>query len=505
MIDPSFGSPDFTSPAHPFRFWINDNNDSGNTGGNDIPGYPATMKQTPNGLSGHINGTRDLIDFFPVYIDIQNLLQAAQTNMLYTNLQFVLSQADGALNVATTTNVLPDNPLAYLTDTNVAFSLASKTVTQIPPSGILIGSGLLANIRNFNEAVLLVEASTNTSAPLVLDVFQSNNIIAEAQLYLNITGVEQMFRHKNLTATVAGTTNGPTDRLNDADVPNEPDTVGNNNFIFVHGYNTNPNEARGAESAMFKRMFWSGSHAKFYGVTWDGYSSQYHLLGLKYVTPNYHTNVVNAFITAPYLASFINSLNGTNTLAAHSLGNMVALSAISDWGANVQNYFMIDAAVPIEAIDSSTPVNTNMVPSAWLNYDSHLWASYWYSLWPSGDNRNLLAWDGRLANFNGANVYNFYSSGEDVLRTWTGGTASLPTSFFGIVFNQIKASLQGKPGYYVWAWQELMKGQMSWTLNNSMLSSDHGGWRFNELRLQFLDGCAGRRLAASGVANQCIF
>lgn len=141
--------------------------------------------------------------------------------------------------------------------------------------------------------------------------------------------------------------------------------VGAADYITKPFDNTNPNEARGAQAALFKKLFWSGSQAKFYGVTWDGYSSQHNLFGIHTVTPNYHTNVVNALITAPQLATFINGLSGTNTMAAHSLGNMVALSALSDWSANVQNYFMIDAAVAIEAVDGSVGVNTNMVPPVW--------------------------------------------------------------------------------------------------------------------------------------------
>lgn len=476
VIDTRFGSPDFTSPAHPFHFWINDNNDSDDTKGNDIPGYPATMKQTPNGMSGHVNGVRDLIDFFPVYIDIQSLLQVMQTNSQYAGLQFRLSQADNVLNAVVATNITPDNPLAYLTDANIAFSLANATVTHIPATGIFLGTNLLARIRDYNESVLLFEATNTASSPLVLDVLQGTNVIAETELYLNITGVEQMFRHKNLTAAVTGSTAGPPDRLTDDSVPNEPDTDGNN-FIFVHGYNVNPNEARGTFAATFKRLFWSGSHAKFYGVTWDGYQSQENLLGLVEFTPNYQTNVANAFLTAPYLASFINDLSGTNTLAAHSLGNMVALSAISDWDANVQNYFMIDAAVPIEAVDGSAGVNTNIVYPDWLPYDNSLWASYWYQLFSSGDYRSTLTWNDRLSNLHGATVYDFYSSGEDVLRTWSGGYP--PSGLFGIVYSQIKAYLQGQSGVYAWAWEEEMKGRMSSFLNNSLLSSDHGGWKFN--------------------------
>jgi pimeloyl-ACP methyl ester carboxylesterase len=264
--------------------------------------------------------------------------------------------------------------------------------------------------------------------------------------------------------------------LTEFDVPNEPNTD-NNNFIFLHGYNVEPNEARGVESAMFRRMFWSGSHAKFYGVTWPGYLSRAYIdygFGRIAITPNYHTNVVSALVTSYYLTSFVNELNGTNTMAAHSLGNMVALSALNDWGARVNDYFMIDAAVPIEAIDP-VAANTNMVHPSWYPYNANLWASDWYQLWSSGDGRSRLGWTSRFSDFNGANVYNFYSSGEEVLRTQVGPPPSVPQAFFD------QAILDGifnvnPQGCFVWAWQEKMKGTCA---GNWVLGSDYGGWGFN--------------------------
>src|SRR5262249_40247647 len=149
-------------------------------------------------------------------------------------------------------------------------------------------------------------------------------------------------RHKNLMlGDTPANPLAPRDRLADADVPNEPET-NEKNFVFTHGYNVDPNSARGAFADIFKRLYWSGSHAKFYGVTWLGSDT----LGdiIPGVTCNYHTNVYHAFQTAQSLAGFLGTLtNGPTVLAAHSLGNMLALSAISDWNARVNRYFMIDA------------------------------------------------------------------------------------------------------------------------------------------------------------------
>jgi hypothetical protein len=464
VINTSFSGPDFCTPSHPFQFWVNDDNDSGDTGGDDIPGEPASVGVTPNGLSGVVNGTRDLVDFFPVFIDIDPLIEA--TNLDYIGLTYRLSQSDGALNFLYT-SLDATNSDQYLTDTNTAISYESAPVTQITSNGVQLVTGFAGDSLRFG--VILVEAWTNTSAPLVLDVLQGTNIIAEAQLPLNITGVEQMFRHKNLTTAVLGTIDGPPDRLTASDVPNEPDNNGTN-FIFVHGYNVNPNQARGWESEIFKRMFWSGSHAKFYGVTWDGYDTQ--IEGA--VTINLHTNEVHAFQTAAAFTTFLDGLSGPNFVAAHSLGNMLVLAALNDHQAHINTHFMIDGAVALEAIDGPTAVNTNMVPPDWLSYSNKTWASEFFNLFPTNDNRDHLTWSNRLANFNGANVYNFYSSGEEVLRN----DPYAPDDLLGLAETAIVDNVwNGTPfASYLWCLSEKEKGRMSL---DAILGSYHGGWGYN--------------------------
>ena len=115
-----------------------------------------------------------------------------------------------------------------------------------------------------------------------------------------------------------------------------------------------------------------------------------------------------------------------------------------------------------------------MYPSAWTNYESRLWASKWFNLWPTNDARSALTWHGRLDNFQNATVYNFYSSGEEVLRDYPGDP---PDYLLGIAAGQLVSLWEGDTGEYTWAWQEKLKGLMP---ANLLLSSDHGGWQFNE-------------------------
>jgi len=475
-MDFSYFGPDQTSPSRPFRFWVNDDTDLGDYGGDGVPGQGNAADGVVK-IQGtwKIHGRRDLVDFFPVYLNIGSLFQSNAVNagisVTDSNWQFVLSQADGALRFAYT-DLTPTNYMNFLRDSIESSNLAYAPLTTISNSGVALSHLFVGGIATNNQGVILVEAAAPTTQPLMLSIYHGTNLISQTSLYLSISGVEQMFRCKNLLLnTSSGDFGMPADRLNDWDVPNEPDTI-NKNFVFLHGYNVNPLQARGVAADMFKRMYWSGSHAKFYAVTWEGYDSQW----FGKVTVNYQSNVFNAFNTAPALATFIASLtNGPVVTAAHSLGNMVVLDSLNEYYAPISQYFMIDAAVPMEAIDPSTGTNIYMTVSAWQAYSNRLYAANWCKLWTNLDYRSTLSWSRRLTNFNSAQVYDFYSSGEEVLREWN---LDAPTNLltFGAQALANYEVNESPISSFVWVWQEKAKGVMAY---DGVLGSTHGGWKFN--------------------------
>lgn len=323
--------------------------------------------------------------------------------------------------------------------------------------------------------MILVEGCVATTKPLWLEIWRNGKLLTGIPLYLSISGVEQMFRHVNF-CYVNGTVTVPAR----PDAPNEPPTVAKN-FVFLHGYNVNQQEARGVLSEVFKRMYWSGSKAKFYGVTWNGAVSQGDMsLGgvipqLIDVTCNYQTNVVNALQTALHLADFLfNGLSGETTVVAHSLGNMVVLSAISDYNAVPSHYFMIDAAVPIEAVQGNATNEPDMVYSTWQDYSNRLFASDWWQLF-TNDYRSTLTWSNRLGNLGSVDIYNFYSSGEEVLR-WD--PADPPAGILsGVTSELLNYWIEEVPfGTYAWVWQEKGKGT---AVHDWFIGSTHGGWKFS--------------------------
>ncbi|HEY5747343.1 MAG TPA: hypothetical protein VIU12_14795, partial [Chryseolinea sp.] len=419
--------------------------------------YEAVIGPSGSPAPGTVDGTRDLVDFFPVFLNIKELLKVMPPGQQTI---YKLKQDSGALNFAYT-DLKPEEAGSYLTDLTIAQSLRNAETIQIRSAGVELTAEFLNKIKNDGKGVILLEGRdkilVTDDKPLVLAVCNElGKTIAETRFQISIDGVEMMFRHKNLVAAGGGS-GGPPDRLDEPS--NYPDRLcSNKSFVLAHGYNVNPESARGWGAEIFKRLYWSGSKAKFYSVTWYGYETQ--LLGN--VTTDYQCNVDNAFATADELAAFLANLSNP-IVAAHSLGNMLVGSAIHDWGARPTNYFMIDAAVAKEAYDGSEeqltgPERLGMDHPDWSEYNRRLWCSDWHLLFPSSDHRAELTWEDRLETVGDIVSYNFYSSGEEVLK------------------NPASAPHLTTSASEVWNNQERMKGLM---LTGQVLSSNYGGWAFN--------------------------
>lgn len=446
------------SAAKPWRFWVNDNDDSGTIEGTDVPG------SGHNAHDGKINGIRDLIDWFPVFLGIDQLLSAFPRS----SFDYVLEQDNNALNVVETT-LPPGSVGSFLkaglgqaterdNPNGIALAHLNGYFRYINNQSALLSGDFLDRLENGNGGVILIEANKATTSPLRLVVRRKNGSrkVAEIALPLSIQPVESMYRHLNILGADGQIGGLPTDL---DEPPNMPDAESSaKNFVFVHGYNVNPEQARGWFAAMFKRLWHSGSRAKFTGVTWHGYESQGTIPGLPEVTPDYQANILNAFASAPALKSGLEVLDGPIYIAAHSLGNMVVGGAMEDWGFSAAGYYMIGAAVAKEAYDETEEQRHIMSHPWWEDYDDQLRATDWHLLpWPENDWRGKLTWVNRLGTVR--NAYNFYSSGEEVLMNPQHGPAAMPLG-----------------AEQVWAAQEKRKG---FGMTGRILTSTYGGWEVN--------------------------
>ena len=509
------GDVDVIAPDQAFHFWINDDDDDGDTYGTDIPGQPGTG--AANGTStvganystsndgggngtGRVDGVRDLVDFFPVYLDIKQLLAVLPPS---DTVKYKVKHAEGALNFVES-NLTRAHALDYqrpaaspagsgwlTTGFGIQLRQApGEAQTQrMSVTGVTLSPEFIDAIQNHDGGVILVEGRAPTTQPLVLSVEKPDGtVIAHISLPISISPVENMYRRLNLREGPDAPTDAPdasspglVGQRRDTGLPtsmggppNLPDTGDDQPwFIFVAGSNVGGQNFRGWQSEVFKRMYWSHSHARFVGVSWfgDPYSNG-NIIGHDFVY-DYHMTIRNTFTTAPKLAEKLNALSGSKTIAGHSAACVLISSAVADFGLQVNNACLLDAALAREAFDGPVPGDSQgMTPDAWLGYNPQLWASYWFTQFPSTDARSGLTWRHR---FDGAAsvVQNFYSSTEEVLAAFPGTPGQA-------AWENVKDYFTGQgTGSYVWVVQEKTKGNLWSLLDVVNAGSTYGGWGFN--------------------------
>jgi uncharacterized repeat protein (TIGR02543 family) len=457
-----------------FRIWINDDKDVGDVAvdDSDKPGH-----SDGNFSDGVVNGRCDLLDFFPVHVDVSSPLGLFSG---YDNVSYRLSQADGAVNVVWTKLASGDAGLFQKapTDTcgpNLDESSYSAHVTPVTAAGVTLPPFFLLSVIDKPACgVIQLEGRTQTSSPLVLEIVRNGSAICRVELPLSVAPVEEMYDRLSLRNNGSALTTG-------SEAP--PDASDYGNFVFVHGYNVNTDAARAWGSEVFKRMWQSGMRARYTAVTWDGNESQTYYNfppGVGWRTPDYYANVVNAFEAVPRLASFVhNALEGTGVkvVAGHSLGNMLVSFAIADHGMSVDKYFMLNAAVAAECYDAtlsdSAPSNP-MVHDDWEAYDSDTWAANWHALFAAPDGRAGLTWKGRFAAVLPV-AYNYYSSMDEVFEI-----LALRTPYPGDGYTVSSPNVAYSVGRYSWQKQEAFKGRTASddVLTAWLTSSDQAGWGF---------------------------
>ena len=524
----------WVSEGNPWRFWLNDDNDFGEDGGTDIP----DVFSTDYGISGGVDGVRDLVDFFPVHFNISDALEEYPRTEGYSYyLKREVSKAltgaglrvlwypEAVLHEAPTDNTAVGG---YLKNTERATSLVQRsrisgseeTVDGLRevkgngvkiPEAMLVAAGLGKGVALFEAAAPKLKEGSTTRITLILEIRKTEGgtttTVGEIRFPVSLSGVEQMYRRVDLGENVlasfetllaqfglnqleglltnvltnvrqelsgVGGLGGvledelyeePEEELGSvggtlADIAlspkNWPDLDRNGkHFIFVHGYRVNEEEARGWHAEMFKRMFWSGSNAMFTAVSWNGNEQD----SDDFFAADFWSNVHNAFQTSRSLAVVGNLLPGFDrTIAAHSLGNDVVSSAIVDHGLRVSNYYMINSSAPLEAYAAGARNRDEMRHPQWEQYDEHLWSTEWHTLFQPTDARRRMTWRGRFGPL--PNAYNFYSTGEEVLRNGTGVVPSI-----------------GRDGS--WVRQEMRKG-FEWAGGSFYHENASGGWVFGE-------------------------
>ncbi|MDD3585226.1 MAG: alpha/beta hydrolase [Kiritimatiellae bacterium] len=446
-----------------FRLWINDDADTGDVaeGESDRPGRSTGWLSKANFRDKRVNGRADLPDFFPMWLDLSEALARLDAMPGGGRIEIKLRHTGDALAYVPT--ALSTNDAGAFLVAEVT-GIASAATRKITADGVALPGIFADAVRaDPSKGVILIEGRAATTEPLVLEIWRKGKKVLEKSLPLCVAPVEQMYTRVNLRDGAAAVTPGSC-------LPPANGT----NVVFLHGYNVNAEEARARHAEMFKRLWQSGSKARFHGVTWEGDIGWPNAL-------RYHEDVVSAFATAPHLKNYVNGLSGEKIMMAHSLGNMVVSSAIADHGMSVHKYFMFNAAVPAEAYDptlwNATVAANNMVHEDWADYLPRTWSALYHQLFDpdlvfGNDDRHSLTWKGRFtACLPG--LYNYYSSGDEIFEQYDG--TPIPTE--GVELHLGIPVVTGRERYS-WQKQELYKGRTGIDEFAGLFGTSWAGWGF---------------------------
>jgi hypothetical protein len=453
---------------NPWRWWVNDDNDSLSIAGDGSGDVPVTDTYQQDSSDLKVDGMRDLVDFFPLYFDLKKALKVLPSSKY----QYFLKHSEDAFKFFEDNDAVIDGSVAgqgvrsFFDDVTKAEGFKEKAVNHVNAAGFQLPNSFLSAAEN-EKGVLLFEVTKETEEPIVLEVRKSSGeVVLTHKMFVKTSKVEKMYRSANMRGATGGTGGLPSS-YGDRGEP-YPDSLTNGNyFAFIHGFNVTGEAARGWHAEIFKRMHQMGSKARFIGISWHGD-----------VSPDYHEAVEHAFIASTQLASFLQIEEDAElTIAAHSLGNVVVSNAIEHEAFTPTRYFMINAASPIEAYDVSQTSNSDgvdmslrMTEDSWKGYNSRFFASDWHKLFADNqsDERNKLKWKDRFSFTVPSLAYNFFSTGEDVVKN-ARANESVGSHLHGVITNFNVTS-------YAWVSQEISKGS---TLMDSLLKDTHAGWRFH--------------------------
>ena len=432
-------------------FWKNDDK------WKDDDAFASHIINRVNSSDDVVNGRNDLINFLPISVDVAPIASHWSSSAVYYRLEpYSYSLREAKLAFADIAHTQIGNaPLGNDND------IYGNSLREAPVFELGSGTNLpsaFVSLTHSGRSTLFVEfPELARDSSLCLNVYSKsdNALLFSSSIKLHVGEVSKMIGWENLRSVAGGSDGVPT-RLATEDWPDEEHESGN--VVFVHGYNM----AEDAETPdwaknVFKKLWWSGLDRGFVAVQWRGNEGQYYQVGYGWVSPNYYGNVQSAFATASALKTAMDDVQSPKWFIAHSLGNMLVSAAIQDYEMPYERYFMLNAAVAMEAYDPTNGItqasHDNMTPQTWTNYLDRVRATHWYELFPEGDGRRLLTWKGRFSNV--TNIVNFYSTQEDVVCNGDG--TQMP---------------YGRP--YSWYNQEYRKG--SWGM---MLHEHEGGWAFN--------------------------
>jgi len=364
----AFSSPeDQTKQGAPFRFWVNDDEDR------DDPDDPENVNTSnPDGDDNQIEAKRDLEDFTRLNVNIGALHEAVAEGTIQVGLKWK-ETSSGSPQIKVWRNLSPNGGTQYLSDDAVA----AEHLNLGNPGHIQGSASYIISTQFWEDAELsasqpfghlLFEGVEEGKGRLVVTLHDSSGAeIGEgAGVWLDIKNIKKMYQRgkaqpENIAAPQEQSNEstvftGPTSYVDDPNSqpfeadPDEEDKA----VIFVHGWSMDYNSYISFSETKFKRLWHQGYKGRFCGFRWDPLVIN-KVFDISTSSGEYNRSEHRAWVYGQALKSFAEDIKNDGlsvSLIGHSMGNVVCSSALNQ-GLSVQNYLLMEAAVPAGCYDES--------------------------------------------------------------------------------------------------------------------------------------------------------
>ncbi|MEI6177293.1 MAG: hypothetical protein WCS43_10405, partial [Verrucomicrobiota bacterium] len=382
----TFNGIDDTTKDKPFRFWINNDQDTVEI---DEPAVADANEM--DFADTKIKTKRDLEDFCRLSVNAGIDNDSLKRGDFRVGLKFNHMSGRGP-NIQVWENQSASGNLDYLTDDIAATEQISKQPFSQNTDGVIFIPQSYWKNHGGSIAHLIFEGTTKGVGELVVTIHNSGgSLIAEsAGTWIQLLDVREMYqraRIRNDAQDIADPWANCRLYLQEwipnpgnwaySEDPNATKTC----VVFVHGWRMRYVDFLNYSDTSYKRLWHQGFKGKFHSFRWPTYSAdnngmvnavdeffENHDFQLKPGGFTFNPSEYRAWICGSALANFVKRLpeNDRKILFAHSMGNVVCASAIQT-GMNVERYAMCNAAMSAMAYDPSKDLIQDPTPLLPIN------------------------------------------------------------------------------------------------------------------------------------------
>jgi len=334
-----FNRSDATSPRRYYRFWVNNDRDTGDDHeAEDLNPADGTV----DAQDSFITSMRDLEDFSPLGLMFEGpscIMQMISTGAIKVGLSS--RSHSGIPGIQLFPAFEQTGCFSYLNDESPAQGQAKQHpfnrsigittgFSTLPITGT--GGNILSGLPSSGGGRFLVfEGRGAGRARYALAFSMTQNFMGDASFaYIETADIKRMYEHwtvgDNTTSDVADIPTRASETNGFRYAPESPEQ--HDYIVFVHGWRMRPWERRHFAETAFKRLFWSRYDGRFGLFSWPTDYADNLIIDPR----NYDRSEYRAWNSAPALRNLVLDLHDTSPgrvrILAHSMGNVVASEAL---------------------------------------------------------------------------------------------------------------------------------------------------------------------------------